>query len=128
MSVPIVTGLNDVVDNGAWVTGTIQFKTDGREIEYVVQSAKPTAATEWKTLNGTKLADIKTGGTYWYRYKGQPVSKVDSVEIDDYYSVTFAKKGTGKGSYEVLSTDTAKKHENDIYLVRKGDLQIYKGS
>ena len=121
MSVPIITGVNHVVDNGVRVTGTIQFKTDGREIEYIIQSARPTGATEWKTLNGAKLADIKTGGTYWYRFKGQPVSKIGSVVIEDYYSVTFAKKGTGKGSYEVLSTDTAKKHENDIYLVRKGD-------
>ena len=121
MSVPIVSGLNHVVDNGTRVSGTIQFTTDGREIEYVVQSARPTSATEWKTITGAKIADIKTGGTYWYRYKGQPISKIDSVVIKDYYSVTI--DGTGKGSYKVLSTDTAIQDENkgNVYYVLKGD-------
>ena len=127
MSVPIVSGLNHVVNNGievsgvSGVTGTIQFKTDGREIEYVVQSARPTDATEWKTITGAKIADIKSGGTYWYRYKGQPISKIDSVVIKDYYSVTI--DGTGKGTYKVLSTDTAEKdkEKDNVYYVLKGD-------
>lgn len=121
MSVPIVSGLNHVVDNGTRVSGTIQFTTDGREIEYVVQSARPTDATEWKTITGAKIADIKSGGTYWYRYKGQPISKIDSVVIKDYYSVTI--DGTGKGTYKVLSTDTAEKdkEKDNVYYVLKGD-------
>lgn len=116
-----VKGLNHVVDNGSRVTGTIAFESDGRKIQYIKQNDKPTDSAKWETLNGTILSDINAGGTYWYRYEGQPIDKVDSVVIDDYYSVTFAEKESDKGSYEVLSTDTATKHENDIYLVKKGD-------
>ena len=116
---PTVKGLNHVVDNGSRVTGTIAFESDGRKIQYVKQNAKPTDGTQWETLNGTRLSDINAGGTYWFHYEGQPIDKVDSVVIDDYYSVTFAKKGSAIGKYEVVSTGTTK-HENDVYLVKKG--------
>ena len=106
-----------VVDDGVTLKGHIYFITDGRQIEYIKSNGTPTNSSKWIKLDGTKLTNLASGGKYWYRYVGQDASEAAYTQVLDYYTVTIAKKGTGKGDYEVKNYE---KESDHIYLVEKG--------
>ncbi len=121
---PVVDKTAPVIDDGTTQKGKVTFKSgDDRIIEYYLDTDKVLdEGITWSEI-GNSTKEFTSGGVLFYRYAktgSVPASEIDYTVIGEYYTVTFQKKGSGKGTYTV-DEEKFPKYKENVYLVEKSE-------